>query len=257
MTTNNLLLRAKALKMYGLVAHWVEAEQQPWVNDLIAWEETVRSKRSLERRLNSAHIGRFKPLANFDWSWPTVCDREVIEELMQLEFIKEAANVIFCGPNGVGKSTIAKNIAYQAIIRGHAVLFTTAGQMLNDLTSQDGDNALRRRIKYYVQPALLCIDEVGYLSYSNRHADLLFEIVSRRYEEKSTIVTTNKPFAEWREIFPNVSCVVSLIDRLVHKSEIISIEAKSFRLKESEERNLKKQNTRKTKPSLKNNKEKK
>lgn len=257
MTTNNLLLRAKTLKLYGLLAHWEEVEQQPWLNDLIAWEEAVRSQRSLERRLSSAHIGRFKPLANFDWNWPAACDREAIEELMQLGFIKENANVIFCGPNGVGKSTIARNIAYQAVMRGYSVLFTTAGQMLNDLTSQDGDNALRRRIKYYVQPSLLCIDEVGYLSYSNRHADLMFEIVSRRYEEKSTVVTTNKPFAEWRDIFPNVSCVVSLIDRLVHKSEIISIEAKSFRLKESEERNLKQQEMRKNKPNVKNNLEKK
>ena len=256
MTTNNLLLRAKALKMHGLIAHWEEAQQQPWINDLITWEETVRSQRSLERRFSSARIGRFKPLADFDWNWPTVCDREAIEELMQLGFIKEAANVIFCGPNGVGKSTIAKNISHQAIINGHSVLFTMAGQMLNDLTSQDGDSALHRRIKYYTKPELLCIDEVGYLSYSNRHADLLFEIISRRYEEKSTIVTTNKPFAEWREIFPNVSCVVSLIDRLVHKSEIISIEAKSFRLKESEERNFKKQADRKAK-FVSKNKEKK
>ena len=257
MTTNNLLSRAKTLKLYGLIEHWEEVEKAPWINDLIVWEETVRSQRSQERRLKSAHIGRFKPLANFDWSWPTVCDREAIEELMQLNFIKEAANIIFCGSNGVGKSTIARNIVYQAAICGHSVLFTTAGQMLNDLTSQDGDNALRRRIKFYVQPTLLCIDEVGYLSYSNRHADLLFEIVSRRYEEKSTVVTTNKPFTEWREIFPNVSCVVSLIDRLVHRSEIISIEAKSFRLKESEERNLERQKRRKLKLSSKNSKERK
>lgn len=254
--TNSLLLRAKALKMYGLIAHWEEAEKQPWINDLITWEETTRSQRSLERRLRSAHIGRFKSLANFDWNWPTVCDRAAIEDLMRLGFIKEAANVIFCGPNGVGKSTIAQNISYQAVINGHSVLFTTASQMLNDLASQDGDNALRRRIKYYAQPTLLCVDEIGYLSYSNRHADLLFEVVSRRYEEKSTIVTTNKPFSEWKEIFPNVACVVSLIDRLVHKSEIICIDAKSFRLKESEERNLKKQADRKVK-LISKNKEKK
>lgn len=247
MTTNNLLPRAKALKLYGLIAHWEEVEQNPWVNNLIAWEETVRSQRSQERRLRNAHIGRFKPLANFDWNWPTVCDREAIEELMQLHFIKESANVVFCGSNGAGKSMIACNIAYQATIYGYSVLFTTAAQMLGDLASQDGDSALRRRIKYYAQPTLLCIDEIGYLSYSNRHADLLFEIISRRYEVKSTLVTTNKPFAEWREIFPNVSCLVSLIDRLVHKSEIISIEAESYRLKEAEERNLERQKKRKTK----------
>jgi DNA replication protein DnaC len=126
--------------------------------------------------------------------------------LLPLEFIKEITNIILFGPNGVGKSTIAKNIAYQTVMRGFTALFITAGQMLNDLASQDGDNALRRRIKYYVRPTVLIIDEVGYLSYSNRHADLLFEIISRRYQEKPTIVTTNKQFSEWNQVFPNAAC---------------------------------------------------
>ena len=117
-----------------------------------------RSHRGLERRFNSSHIGRFKQLVDFDWSWPKKCDREAIEEVMQLEFIKEATNIIFCGLNGVGKSSLARNIAYQAVMHGHTVLFTTAGNMLNELTSQDGDKALSRKIKYYVKPALLCID---------------------------------------------------------------------------------------------------
>jgi DNA replication protein DnaC len=253
MTTDKLKLRATALNLHGMVAHWEEIGETGWIEPLITWEEAERSHRSLERRLNSAHIGRFKPLVDFDWSWPKKCDREVIEELMRLTFLKESINIILCGPNGVGKSTIACNIAYQAVIQGHTALFTTAGHMLNDLAAQDGDNALRRRIKYYVQPQLLCIDEVGYLSYSNRHADLLFEIISRRYQEKSTLVTTNKPFAEWGEIFPNASCVVSLIDRLVHRSEIISIEAESFRLKEAKEQTLKRKEARNKKAQLKSN----
>ncbi len=87
-----------------------------------------------------------------------------------------------------------------------------------------------------MRPQLLLIDEVGYLSYSNRHADLLFEIVSRRYEHKSTVVTTNRPFAEWGQVFPNAPCVVSLIDRLIHHAEIIAIEGESYRLKEARER---------------------
>lgn len=253
--TDNLLLRAKALKLHGLMAHWDEIQQQPWLSDLINWEEIERSHRGLERRLSSAHIGHFKPLANFDWNWPKECDREAIEEFMQLGFIKEAVNIILYGPNGAGKTTITKNIAYQAVIRGHSVLFTTAGQMLNELTAQDGNNALQRKIKHYSQPTLLCIDEVGYLSYSNRHADLLFEVISRRYEEKPTIITTNKTFKEWGEIFPNASCVVSLVDRLVHKSEITKIDAESYRLKESEERSLKKQADRKIKRTSKTSKE--
>jgi DNA replication protein DnaC len=234
-TINPLLERAKTLKLHGLISHWDEIDNANWVEQLIAWEETERSERSLERRMNKAHLGRFKPLCQFDWGWPTKCDREAILEWMKLEFIKKATNLILCGPNGVGKSTIARNIAHQAVLRGYTVLFTTAGDMLNKLAAQDGDNALRRTIKHYAQPQLLIIDEVGYLSYSNRHADLLFEIIARRYEEKSTIVTTNKPFAEWGDIFPNAACVVSLIDRLVHHSEILSIEAASFRLKEAKE----------------------
>src|SRR6185437_3196056 len=108
-------------------------------------------------------------------------------------------------------------------IHGHTAFFTTAGQMLGALATQDGDLGLKRKLKFYINPRLLVIDEVGYLSYSNRYADLLFEVISRRYHQKSTIVTTNKPFAEWRDIFPNATCVVSLIDRLVHRSEIINI----------------------------------
>ena len=131
---------------------------------------------------------------------------------------------------------IARNIAYQAVIRGHTVLFTTAGHMLNELAAQDGDNALRRRLRQYAQSRLLVVDEVGYLSYSNRHADLLFEIISRRYEEKSTLITTNRPFSEWGELFPNAACVVSLVDRLVHNAEIIPIQGQSYRLKEAKER---------------------
>jgi len=243
-TENPLRLRTKTLKLYGLLAHWDEIENAPWLASFINWEETERSKRSLERRLNSARLGRFKSLSEFDWSWPTQCDRSAIEAWMRLEFIKDATNPILCGPNGVGKSTIARNIGYQAVMHGYTALFTTAGEMLNDLAAQDGDNALRRRLHHYAKPDLLMIDEVGYLSYSNRHADLLFEIVARRYEEKATLITTNKPFSGWGELFPNAACVVSLIDRLVHHSEIVSIDAESFRLKDAKEDTAKRQAAR-------------
>jgi len=234
---DKLLERAKALKLYGALAHWDEIKNSDWIEALFTWEESERTQRSLDRRLTSAKLGRFKKLCDFDWSWPKVCDRDAIEDWEKLSFINDATNLVSCGPNGAGKSTIAKNIAYQAVMEGYTALFVTAGEMLSDLAAQDGDNALRRRIKHYAQPQVLIIDEVGYLSYSNRHADLLFEIIARRYEVKPTIVTTNKPFAEWNDIFPNASCVVSLIDRLVHHSDIVSIDAESFRLKEANEKN--------------------
>jgi adenylate kinase family enzyme len=216
-----LMARAKALKLYGMLAHWEELGETAWITPLIQWEEQERAHRSLERRLGNAHLGRFRALADFD-----------------------------C-PNGVGKSTIARNIAHQAVLAGHTVLCTSAGHMLNELAGADGDNALRHRLSVYARPRLLLIDEIGYLSYSNRHADLLFEIVSRRYQEKSTLVTTNRPFAEWGEVFPNAACVVSLVDRLVHNAEIIHIEGESYRLKEAKERSearRKQRTARNTKP---------
>ncbi len=231
-----LLARAKALKLYGMLAHWEEIAETGSITSLIQWEEEERARRSLERRLANAHLGRFRALADFDWHWPKRCDREAIEELMGLAFLQEAANAILVGPNGVGKSTIARNIAYQAVLAGHTVLCTSAAQMLNELAGADGDHALRHRLSVYARPRLLLIDEIGYLSYSNRHADLLFEIVSRRYQEKSTLVTTNRPFSEWGEVFPNAACVVSLVDRLVHNAEIIQIDGESYRLKEAKER---------------------
>jgi DNA replication protein DnaC len=230
------LQRAVALQLHGLIAHWSECADQGWLEPLLAWEETERTRRSLERRLRCAHIGRFKPLTDFDWGWPEQCDQAAIAELMNLEFLHSATNAILVGTSGLGKTTIAQNIAHQAVLCGHTVLFTTAGQLLGELAALDSDTALRYRLRRYAAPSLLVIDEVGYLSYSNRHADLLFELISRRHEKKSTLITTNKSFGEWSEVFPNAACVVALIDRLVHHAEIIGIKGESYRRKEAQER---------------------
>jgi DNA replication protein DnaC len=231
-------LRAQAagLRLHGLLAHWDELMGQPEteqrVRQWLGWESVERAHRSLERRLREAHLGHFKPLADFDWGWPKECDRTAIEELMSLQFLADASSVVLFGPNGVGKSMIAANLAHQAVLQGHTALFTTAGQMLSELAALDSDSALRRRLQHYAAPDLLLIDEVGYLSYSNRHADMLFELVSRRYLHKSTIVTTNRRFADWGEVFPNAACVVSLVDRLMHRAEVVRIEGDWYRQKE-------------------------
>ena len=237
-----LLQQVRALKLHGLLAHWEELSDEAlaWVRQWIAWETHERAQRGLQRRLRAARIGRFKPLADFDWDWPTQCDQAAVSTLMQLDFIAEALNIVLVGPNGVGKSLIAQNLAHQAVLNGHSALFVNAAQMLGDLAAQDGDNALRRRFAHYARPDVLVIDEIGYLSYGTRHADLLFEIVNRRYERKPTIITTNRPFAEWREVFPNAACVVSIVDRLVHHAEILVIEGESYRMREAKQRAAKK-----------------
>ena len=243
--TEQLRQQAIELRLHGLQQHWQELQEAhyPLLSLLLGWEHDERQQRSLERRLSSAKLGRFKPFNDFDWQWPTKIDQNAIQSLMQLDFITDASNIILIGSNGVGKSTIAQNLGYQAVMQGHTVLFTTAANMLNDLAALDGDNALRRRLKYYARSSLLIIDEIGYLSYSNRHADLLFEIINRRYEQHSTIITTNRPFGEWNEIFPSASCVVSLIDRLVHHSQVIAIEGDSYRMKEAQEQATKRKST--------------
>lgn len=227
--------RAQNLGLWGVLANWEHYATEPWLEDLLKNEESERHRRSLERRIKIAHLGRFKPMADFDWAWPKVIPRAVIEDLFSLQFIADITNVVLIGPNGVGKSMIAQNLAQHAVLSGHTVRFTTASALLNDLSSQDGAIALRRRMQQYCRPDLLVIDEVGYLSYDNRHADLLFEIVTRRYQKLPLIVTTNKVFQEWSEVFPNAACVVTLIDRMVHRSEVVKIEGESYRLKEAKE----------------------
>jgi len=228
--------RAERLGLYGLVAHFEEYAAAPWLPDLLDREEEERRRRGVIRRIKDARVGRFKALADFDWSWPTKIDREQVEDLFSLEFVGTATNVVFVGPNGVGKTMLTQNLAYQAALSGHTARFITASELLNTLAAQENASSLSRRLRAVCRPQVLAIDEVGYLSYDSDHADLLFEVISRRQETKSTIITTNRPFAEWGEVFPNASCVVALVDRLVHRAEVIPIQAESYRLKEAKER---------------------
>lgn len=229
--------RLLRLGLYGLVTHYSEIADEAWVERLCVLEEQERKQRSLERRMKSARLGRFHAMTDFDWTWPKKIDRDAVTDLFTLAFVEEGSNAVLLGPNGVGKTMLIRNLAHQALLRGHTVHFTTASDMLSDLAAQDSSAALARRLRRYSQPKLLCIDEVGYLSYDSRYADLLFQVVTRRYEEpRSIVLSTNKPFAQWPQVFPNAACVVTLVDRLMHRAEIIQIEGESYRLKEAKER---------------------
>ena len=235
----------RRLGLFGLLANWEHVRPLDWLPTVIDYEQRERQRRSLERRLRFARLGAFKPLCDFDWQWPKKIDRSAVEELCSLDFITELANVVLIGPNSTGKTTIAKNLAHLALLGGYSARFTTASAMLNDLAAQDSAAALNRRLRHYCRPALLVCDELGYLSYDSRYADLLFEVVTRRYQQRSTIITTNKVFSEWNQVFPNAASVVTIIDRLVHKAEILTIEADSYCLKEAKERAAQKARSRK------------
>lgn len=228
----NLEDRARALGLYGLLENWPDWGSRPWVPWLIDVEEQARNARSLQRRIAAAKLGRFKDLADFDWAWPEQVDREQVEGLCELDFVGEKRNIAFVGPNGVGKTMFAKNIAYRAVLAGHTVLFTTASKMLNELGHKDSARALAATIRKYCRPTLLVIDEIGYLSYTNRAADLLFEVVSARYESKPIVLTTNRAFRDWDQVFPNATSVVTLVDRLLHHADVVTVKGQSWRRKE-------------------------
>lgn len=205
-----------------LLEHLAESEQQE------------RTRRSLERRLARSRIGRFTPMSDFDWAWPKRVDRAAVDAVLRLDFLADARNVVLVAAQGLGKTMIAQNLAYAAVLAGTHVLFTTAAQLLLDLGGQESTRGLARRFNYYATRGLLVIDEIGYLSYDARAADLLFQVVSRRYERRSLALTTNLPFSEWPTIFPNAATATALIDRLVHHAEIITLEGDSYRRRVAE-----------------------
>jgi DNA replication protein DnaC len=229
-------LRALPGQLDDFLARATKARWSPrqLIEQLVQAEAAERSRRSLERRLRLSGLKSFKPMADFEWNWPAKIERSVIERILTLDFLSENRNLVLVGPNGLGKTMIAQNICHAAVLAGSSVLFRSAPALLEELQRQSPEGR-RRKLRTYANVGLLCIDEVGYLSYDDKSADLLFEVINRRYERKPVIVTTNRPFKEWNEVFPNAACIVTLLDRLLHHADVTVIEGKSYRIRESEQ----------------------
>jgi len=244
MTTTELCARLRAIGMLyvsenldDIVALATKKRMSPTevVEHIVALEETDRARRSLQRRNQRSRIGRFKPISDYDYNWPTKIDREAVEAAIALDFLQDHRNVVLVAPQGLGKTMIAQNIAHQAVLAGHSVLFITAAQVLLDLRAQESARSLDRRLKYYARIGLLVLDEVGYLAFDAANADLLFQVIALRYEKKSLVLTTNLAFSDWPSIFPSATTATALIDRVVHHADVLAIEGHSYRLREAEQ----------------------
>ena len=215
-----------------------EAARQPWdhqqyLQRLIDAEFTQRRQRSMQRRIKSAHFPVIKTLEQFRWDWPKKINRLQIQNLFRLEFIPQKGNVIFLGTVGVGKTHLATALGYAACLEGYSVLCAGAVGVINDLTAAHQSGALKPALKKYLSPQVLFLDEVGYLPIDQNGADLLFQVISQRYERGSIILTTNKPFKHWPDLFNNDATLASaVLDRLLHHADTVVIEAPSYRMKD-------------------------
>ena len=216
----------------------VQAAQEHWdhiayLARLVAGEATLRRERSVQRRIAQARFPVIKTLEQFQWNWPKSVNRMQVQNLFRLQFLAEKGNVIFLGNVGLGKTHLATALGYAACLQGLSVRFTTAVAAINDLAAAQRAKRLKQALDGYRKPALLILDELGYLPIDKTGADALFQIISQRYEQGSTIVTSNRAYKHWAEIFNNDATLTSaLLDRLLHHAETVLFEGRSYRMKD-------------------------
>jgi len=227
-----------SLENYDTLA--TEAAQKHWshvdyLKRLLDGEVARRHDNRVIRRIKQARFPVLKTLDQFNWSWPKKINRAQVQNLFRLAFLDDHTNVILVGGVGIGKSHLATALGYEACQKGLSVLFTTAVDVINTLTAAQITQRLKLELKRYTAPNLLIMDELGYLPIDKQGADLLFQVISQRYEHGSTVITTNKAFKHWATIFNNDATLTSaVLDRLLHHAETVLIEGPSYRMKEKQ-----------------------
>jgi DNA replication protein DnaC len=201
-----------------------------FLGELIAAETALLSERCVTRRIAAARFPVLKTMAGWNWSWPKKINRMQIEHLLRLHFLEDHSNVVLLGGTGLGKTHLACALGREACLQKHQVLFSSTIDVVNRLSAAQSAHQLAREIKRYEAPRVLILDELGYLPLDKRGAELLFQVISKRYERASTIITTNITFKEWPRIFAGDATMTSaLLDRLLHHAETVVIEGESYR----------------------------
>ena len=214
----------------GAREHWTHVE---YLTRLLEGEASRRRDNRIQRRIQVAHFPVKKTIDSFNWSWPKKINREQIMNLFRLSFLEQKANIAFLGGVGLGKTHLASALGYAACLEGYSVLFSTAVDMINALVAAQTTQSLKQALKKYQKPDLLVLDEIGYLPIDKNGANMLFQVISARYETGSIVLTTNKAFKQWSTILNNDSTLTSaVLDRLLHHMEPVIIEGSSYRMKE-------------------------
>ena len=219
-----------ALAAEAAQKHWTHVD---YLARLIDGESQTRHQRAVQRRILAARFPTIKLLEDFQWSWPKKINRAQIQNLFRLAFVLDKVNVIFVGGVGIGKTHLASALGHAACLAGHSVRFTTAVDIINTLTASQINHRLKTELKKLTSPSVLVIDEVGYLPIDKTGADLLFQVISQRYEQGSIVLTTNQPYKSWPKLFNNDATLTSaVLDRLLHHAETVVLEGKSYRMKD-------------------------
>lgn len=206
--------------------------------EVFACEWSGRHQRGLDSRLKAARLPWIKTLEQFDFAFQPSVDRKLVRELAGCAFVERAENVVLLGPPGVGKTHLAIALTVKAAEAGHRVMFLTLEALINRLRRAQAENRLERQLKQFVYPKLLVIDEIGYLPLTRDDASLFFRLVTRRYEKAATVLTSNKGFVDWGEVFSDQVVATAILDRLLHHATTLNIKGESFRLKEKRKAGL-------------------